>query len=312
MLGRDADAIFWLFRYVERSENLATLLDTFFGLSLTDFEGLHKDHDFLLKAMEQNLEDFRKLKKTDLTKIMNLFLRDEKRINAMPFLLKKIKENARIARTSLSSDLWRAINDYWLYVNSIKKTRIREGDIPRLISDIKIKNSLIRGAFNGSLLRNEIFYFGSLGTYMERADNTARVLEFKLGGSFISNGCFDSLMKKKSWEIVLKLVQAHSSYGWLNKGKISSIKVAKFLISDTRMPRSLFYCSDSIYKNILSIVSECSNLHKSLRLSKKIRAQMFSANLDSFDNIQHCATSYIAKNSQLFLAIEKDFRFIQH
>ena len=119
MLGRDADAIFWLFRYVERSENLATLLDTFFGLSLTDFEGLHKDHDFLFKAMEQNLEDFRKLKKTDLTKIMNLFLRNEKRVNAMPFLLKKIKENARIARTSLSSDLWRAINDYWLYDRSL-------------------------------------------------------------------------------------------------------------------------------------------------------------------------------------------------
>ncbi len=312
MLGRDADAIFWLFRYIERSENLATLLDTFFGLMLTDFDGLQNAHFFLFAVMGENMTDIDQLKKTDLTRTMNLFLRNENRTNSMPFLLKQIKENARVARTSLSSDLWKAINDYWLYINDIKRVRIKEGDVPQIISDIKIRNSLVRGAFNGSLLRDERFYFGSLGTYMERADNTARVLEIKLRDSSIPQTCRYGLVKKKSWEIVLKLVQAYNSYGWLNKGKFSSIKIAKFLISDARMPRSLFYCSDSIYENILNIVSESSFFYRSLRLSKKIRTQMLKASFNNFESIQYCAADYIVNNRQLLSEIEKDFRFVEH
>ena len=128
MLGRDADAIFWLFRYIE-SENLTVLLETYFISHLTDYEKNKQTYkNFFLIALNsyENNADFKSYK---IDKIINIFLRDENHIISLPNMVRKARENARIARTNLTSELWKSINDYWLFLSSLKKKKIKENEI---------------------------------------------------------------------------------------------------------------------------------------------------------------------------------------
>lgn len=215
MLGRDADAIFWLFRYIERSENLIVLLETYFISHLTHNEKNEQTYkNFFLIALNsyENTGDFKKYK---IDKIINIFLRDENYILSLPNLVRKARENARIARTNLTSELWKSINDYWLFLTSLKKKKIKESEIPQVMLELKTKTALIRGAFNGTLLRNEIYNFGSLGTFIERADHTSRVYIQNID---LFKGLKDEMIFQKDLcEIILKILQCNSSYAWLNK-----------------------------------------------------------------------------------------------
>ena len=121
MLGRDADAIFWLFRYIERSENLTVLLETYFISHLTNYEKNEQTYkNFFLIALNsyENNADFKSYK---IDKIINIFLRDENHIISLPNMVRKARENARIARTNLTSELWKSINDYWVFLSCLNK-----------------------------------------------------------------------------------------------------------------------------------------------------------------------------------------------
>ena len=166
-------------------------------------------------------------------------------------MVRKARENVRIARTNLTSELWKSINDYWLFLSSLKKKKIKENEIPQVMMELKTKTALIRGAFNGTLLRNEIYNFGSLGTFIERADHTSRVYIQNI--DLFKDLKEESYFQKDLCEIILKILQSNSSYVWLNKGKLTPFLMANFLVLDIRMPRSLRYCSEVIFSNLSQI-----------------------------------------------------------
>ena len=140
-------------------------------------------------------------------------------------MVRKARENG-IARTNLTSELWKSINDYWLFLSSLKKKKIKENEIPQVMMELKTKTALIRGAFNGTLLRNEIYNFGSLGTF-KRADHTSKVYIQNI--DLFKDLKEESYFQKDLCEIILKILQSNSSYVWLNK-KINSILMANFLV----------------------------------------------------------------------------------
>ena len=109
---------------------------------------------FFLIALNshENIPDYKNYK---IDKIINLFLRDENHIISLPNMVRKARENARIARTNLTSELWKSINDYWLFLSSLKKKKIKENEIPQVMMELKTKTALIRGAFNGTLLETK-------------------------------------------------------------------------------------------------------------------------------------------------------------
>ena len=214
---------------------------------------------FFLIALNshENIPDYKNYK---IDKIINLFLRDENHIISLPNMVRKARENARIARTNLTSELWKSINDYWLFLSSLKKKKIKENEIPQVMMELKTKTALIRGAFNGTLLRNEIYNFGSLGTFIERADHTSRVYIQNI--DLFKDLKEESYFQKDLCEIILKILQSNSSYVWLNKGKLTPFLMANFLVLDIRMPRSLRYCSEVIFQIYLK-----SHMGKKIHLS---------------------------------------------
>ncbi len=111
-----------------------------------------------------------------------------------------------------------------------------------MLDAIKRETALIRGSFYGTMLRNEIFDFSQLGTYVERADNTARILDVKYYVLLPSISWVGSTLDNYQWESILRSVSAHRSYRWVYDADYKPTNIADYLILNVRMPRSLTFC----------------------------------------------------------------------
>lgn len=127
---------------------------------------------------------------------------------------------------------------------------LKESDLPQLLDQIKRETALIRGSFHGTMLRNEIFDFASLGTFIERADNTARILDVKYYVLLPAISYVGTTLDNYQWESILRSVSAHRSYRWVYDGDYRPAQVADYLILNGRMPRSLHYCYRSIAEHL--------------------------------------------------------------
>ena len=119
---------------------------------------------------------------------------------------------------------------------------IDERDLPKVLDAIKRETALIRGSFYGTMLRNEIFDFSQIGTFVERADNTARILDVKYYVLLPSISWVGSSLDNYQWESILRSVAAHRSYRWVYEADYRPTNIADYLILNGRMPRSLAFC----------------------------------------------------------------------
>src|SRR5690606_33865378 len=126
--------------------------------------------------------------------------------------------NARMVRTALTRETWESINEAWMALKRMLLRRVVERNLPNVLDAIKRETSLIRGAFHGTMLRNEIFDFAQLGTLIERADNTARILDVKYYVLLPSVAWVGSPLDNQQWQTILRSVSAHRSYRWMYGG----------------------------------------------------------------------------------------------
>lgn len=158
--------------------------------------------------------------------------------------------NARMVRTALTREAWESVNEAWMSLKKSLCRPLKESDLPQLLDQIKRETALIRGSFHGTMLRNEIFDFASLGTFIERADNTARILDVKYYVLLPAISYVGTTLDNYQWESILRSVSAHRSYRWVYDGDYRPAQVADYLILNGRMPRSLHYCYRSIAEHL--------------------------------------------------------------
>ena len=120
-----------------------------------------------------------------------------------------------MVRTALTRETWEATNECWIELKQLLTRKVRPHDLPGVIDIIKRRTGLIRGAFHGTMLRNEIYNFARIGTFIERADNTARILDVKYYVLLPSVSHVGTSLDNIQWESILRSVSAHRSYGWV-------------------------------------------------------------------------------------------------
>ena len=156
------------------------------------------------------------------------------------------RRNARAQRTALTREMWESLNAAWIEFSAIDPTTLASNELPPLFDWIKERSALFRGALLNTILRNDTFYFNQLGTFLERADNTARILDVKyyvlLPHSELVGGEIDSVQ----WAAILRSVSAHRSYRWVYKDSYKPWRIADYLILNRQMPRSLRSCYEEI------------------------------------------------------------------
>jgi uncharacterized alpha-E superfamily protein len=222
------------------------------------------------------------------------------------------RNNARMVRTALTREVWEATNECWITLKGLLSQPVSERDLPDVLGTIRQQSALVRGALHGTMLRNDIFDFARLGTFLERADNTARILDVKYYVLLPSASFVGSSLDNVQWESILRSVSAQRAFRWLNPGESNPMSIAEFIILDQRLPRSLAFCYKKIVDN-LGYLEEDYGLRldchdRALPILKRLKETSIHAIFDQ--GLHEFITTFIRDNMALGGQIEQDYRFI--
>lgn len=251
MLSRVAAHLYWLSRYLERAENMARILDVGASLALLSGEGDERAAieplvitDTLpafdatgLPRTPENVARFLAWSPAHSSSIVNC--------------LESCRENARAVRGSITSEMWENINDTWLQL-SAKRRADSEPIDAAFFEWIKERSHLFLGITFATIRRDQPYQFLRLGTFIERADNTARILSVKQARQTSSEG-EDGLTDYYRLSAVLRSVSSLEAYRDIYRDAIDSRRVAEMLIFDETVPRSLRACFEEIVRILMEL-----------------------------------------------------------
>ncbi|MDE2403855.1 MAG: alpha-E domain-containing protein [Sphingomonadales bacterium] len=313
MLGRTAYGIFWMFRYLERAENTARLLEAGFRMALT--RGSQSDEEWrsLLTTLGLAAAYDDRFDETTGPLVSNFLLRDRENPASVLAMVEYARTNARMVRTALTREVWEATNEAWMALCEAMARPVRMAQLADLLALVRRQAMLVRGALEGTMLRNEIFNFARVGTAIEAADNTARILDVKYHVLLPSVAWVGSTLDNAQWEMMLRSVAGERVFRWLNAGTLDPRGIANFLICDGRFPRSLAYSYSKLASNMNGLAREHGTTLRShalldsavTRLQAQTIAEVFEFGLHEF------LTDFIAANRNLADAIAADYRFIE-
>lgn len=313
MLGRTANGLFWMFRYLERAENTARLLDAGLRMALTrDIHSAEEEWRSVistlgLKAQYQSVHD-----SYDGASVWNFVLRDTANPANVRRMVGAVRSNARIARTNLSSQVWEAVNDNWMKLDKMLARPVSQSGVVDVITRLRRTGMQVHGAVDTTMLRNEGFHFARAGTFIERAESTARILDMKYYLLLPSLSYVGSSLDSGQWDQVLRSAAGASAYSWLNAGNIDARGIVEFLVLDERFPRSIAFCQSALRINL----AELGRLHNG-----DGKCHMLMAQADShlsgmtveriFERGLHeYLTGFMARNAAIGKAIAQDYRFL--
>ena len=176
---------------------------------------------------------------------------------------------------------------------------------------IRQQSALVRGALHGTMLRNDIYDFCRLGTFIERMDSTARIIDVKYYALLPATSFVGSRMDNVQWETILRSVSAHASFRWAVDGEYNASNIASFLILDARMPRSLAFCASQISENLDYLSSDYGAQSKSRNMAQELNARIKNRDINAiFDEGLHEYLEAMLRDiSALAFQIEEDYRF---
>jgi uncharacterized alpha-E superfamily protein len=313
MLGRTANGLYWMFRYIERAENTARLIDAGLRMSLTRSDSSDDDWDGVLQSAGVR-EDYDKVHPSlSGLDAVDYLLRDKANPSSVMSCVEAARNNARMVRTALTRETWEAVNECWIELKQVLARKARSTDLPEIIDTIKRRAGLIRGAFHGTMLRDDIYNFARIGTFIERADNTARILDVKYHVLLPAISQVGSSLDNMQWESILRSVSAHRSYGWVYDGEYRPANIADFLILNPRMPRSLAFSYDKIVSNLGFLAQQYGETHAAHETASATLTLLQNRSMDDImdQGLHEFIEEFIVQNNRLGQEISDGYRFYQ-
>jgi uncharacterized alpha-E superfamily protein len=314
MLGRSASGVLWMFRYLERAENTARLLEAGFRMALTRTSANASDEwRSVLVTLGQEAEFSERFKEFTCTLVTNFVLRDPNNAGSVLWMLENARTNARMVRTAITREVWEATNEAWMVLCDVLARPVKDSNLGDVLSLIRRQAMLVRGAMEGTMLRNEIFNFARFGTYLEAADNTARILDVKYHVLLPSVAWVGSHLDHAQWEMLLRSVAGERAFRWLNAGTLNRRGIVEFLILDRRFPRSMAYSYAKIASNMRGLAREYGEESPAHGLLQEAIARLNGTDIGAiFDyGLHEFLLEFIGRNDKLAGAIAADYRFIE-
>lgn len=312
MLGRTANGIFWMFRYLERAENTARLLDAGFRMALVrDSEEAIEEWRSVLTTLGIEPAYLACRDRFEGALVCNFVLRDRENPNNVLSMIEAARTNARMVRASITAEVWEAVNENWMLLRDLLARPVRDSNLGAVLAAVRRLSTLVRGATYGTMLRNEIYHFARCGTYLERADNTARILDVKYYLLLPSLSHVGSSLDSTQWDTVLRSLAGERAYRWLNAGRMDPRGIAQFLILDGRFPRSMAFCYSQLSENLTALGREHGGAGRAQQAMDEAVRALAAEDIDSiFDHGLHeFLVGFIATNRALADAICEDYRF---
>lgn len=310
MLSRTADHLYWMARYIERAENMARVLDVTYRMSLVS-SGAHSDADtwkppvIIADDVEVFERDYGEYTAANVMRYMAL---DERNHSSIVSCLNAARENARSVRVAMSSEMWETVNALWLELRQRIAQGLDEAEIGEFCEWVKSRSHLFRGVTYGTMLRDDGYMFVRLGTFIERADNTARLLDAKYHLLMAqADQAPDAAVDYYEWSSLLRSVSSFEAYQKVFRDTIEPSKVVDLLVLHDDMPRSLHAC----YTEITPIMEQlCAGRScEFLRQAGEIHAKLRFGRLEDVLRLglHQFLQDFIARNNALGTLIQRTF-----
>jgi uncharacterized alpha-E superfamily protein len=311
MLGKTAGGLYWMFRSLERAENTARLVDAGFRIALTRSNSAESEWRSVIATSAAQVAFEARYDAYDSEQVVNFLLRDPENPSSVLSVIKQARDNARLVRTALTSEVWTSVNETWMVLTKLLKDPIPQTELPSVLASIRQQSAVVRGALHGTMLRNDIYDFCRLGTFVERMDSTARIVDVKYYALLPASSFVGSRLDNVQWETILRSVSAHRSFRWAVDEEFTAPAIASFLILDGRMPRSLRFCAAKLVDNLGYLGMDDAEPKESLALAKRLYERLRDRDIAAIfdEGLHEFLTSVIDENARIGLQIEEDYRF---
>jgi uncharacterized alpha-E superfamily protein len=313
MLSRTADHLFWMSRYTERAENTARMLNVVHETALLPQSAERAQEGWLGMLSISELIPAYTVRHGAVTRdgVLHFMVRDGNNASSILSCLRAARENARAVRGALTSEVWETQNQTWLEVNRMLAEGAFERDPGQFFEWVKYRSHLSRGVTLGTMLQDEAFHFLRLGTFLERADNTARLLDVKFHAV---ESEFHGLAPAREheadfyhWSAVLRSVSAFEVYRKVYRDAISPERVAELLILRRDMPRSLHASLREVVDNLAQV----SNGHSAdtERRAGRLLADLQYGRIDEIlaTGLHAFLTQFLDRVNDLGAGVSRDF-----
>ncbi|MBD0864811.1 MAG: alpha-E domain-containing protein [Rhodobacteraceae bacterium] len=313
MLGKTAGGVFWMLRYMERTENTARMIDAGLRISLTRSSAAESEWTSILTASGLLAAYQERRDRIEAQKVIDFLLRDRTNPGSVICAVEAARTNARMVRTALTREVWEAVNECWLMLKAVLAHRVKQQELPEILGTIRQRSAYVRGSLHGTMIRNDIYNFARIGTFLERADSAARILDVKyyiLLPSIIHVG---SMSDNVQWETILHATSSTRAYQTLHENEFDPRKIAQFLILDRRLPRSLAFCYDKIADNLGYLADDYGERLACHQMVEQICQRFNTTTINQiFDyGLHEFVTECLADSRALGRQIEIDYRFFE-
>ena len=310
MLSRTADHLFWLGRYIERAENTARMLDIAYQTSLQPQSAQESEQSWrsLVSISELNGLFGTKYAAINGRNVMEFMVADESNLSSIYNCLRAARENARAVRGSLTTEVWETMNQTWLEFRRLLREGALARDPSQLFEWVKYRSHLSRGVTVGTMLQDEAFHFIRIGSFLERADNTTRLLDVKFYRQEQTQSQHDDAARDfYYWSAVLRSVSGFEIYRKVYSNVIQPDKVAELLILRPDMPRSLSHCVTRMQANLKRVANAQSG--ETLRRVGRLEAELAFGRIDEIlaQGLHPFLDGFLAEVADLGSAISRDF-----
>ncbi|WPC03536.1 alpha-E domain-containing protein [Pseudomonas benzenivorans] len=312
MLSRTASDLYWMSRYLERAENLARMLDVSYSLSLMPQDGSGDGLDELAMpllitgTLDEYLERHGQM---HAERMLNFFALDADNPASIYCCLQAARTNAHAVRGRITGDVWENINATWLEIRGISEQGLGRFGISRFCEWVKERSHLFRGATFGTIMRGDPYHFVCLGIFIERADNTLRLLDarYEMLGEDIDEIDGRPARSYYQWTALLRALSSFEAFAEIYRGSPGARKVSELLLLRPEVPRSLRACMDELNRTLANLPGE--NARPAQRLAAELDARLrYTGIKEILDEGLHAwLTEFIQQVRLLGQAIQRSY-----
>lgn len=316
MLSRTADHLFWMARYMERAENTARMLDVHYraAMLLPANDNGEAGWSSMLSISELTTPFLNKYDEVNERNVIEFMVADETNPSSILSCLRAARENARAVRGTLTTEVWETQNQTWLEFNRLIRDGAAVQDPGKFFEWVKFRSHLSRGVTVGTMLQDESLHFQRIGTFLERADSTARLLDVKFhaltgGKDFYGPSTGKEVLEVDfyHWSALLRSMSGFEIYRRVYRSVIRPEKVADLMILKPDMPRSLVHCMHEVLANLRLVANDQSG--ETLRKAGRLHADLEFAHIDEIlaTGLHAYLSQFLDRINDLGVGVARDF-----
>ncbi len=311
MLSRTADSLFWLSRYTERADLVARILDATVRIaSLPSGYGGERNEWESAVAVAGNLDTFRQQYDAINEDTVRDFLAfNPNNPSSIRNCIETARDNARAVRTALTTQMWDTINGAWLELRRFKNVDMTREEFTGFLDWVKTVSLTFDGSAFRTMLRKDAYWFTRLGTAIERADNTARILDVKYQLHLPATERVGGSLDYFQWTTILREVSAMTAYHWVYRDSVKPWLVADLLILNKQLPRSIANCYEILVRHLDLIADAYGRRGPSQRYASNTLARLSATDIEAIfeQGLHEFITEFIAENNRLGAAIIEQY-----